>query len=156
MESRPYPMPGNGPTVVRWMTTQDWQRRTGVSIDLRPATARSVCERRPMTRPHPPWPTASAVTPLLPCCCWTPFWRRTTRTWGYAGAGPVEDVLVEHGPKVGEAVADRCRQSNHWRQAVAGVWLDDRERAEIPTLHPFLPHEYDPLIKNRPYTRLPL
>lgn len=68
---------------------------------------------------------------------------------GYAGAGPVEDLLVEHGPKVGEAVADRCRQSNHWRQAVAGVWLDDRERAEIPTLHPFLPHEYDPLIKNR-------
>ena len=58
---------------------------------------------------------------------------------GVAGAGPVEDLLVEHGPLVAKAVADRCRQTNRWREAVAGVWLDDRERAALLPLHPFLP-----------------
>ena len=57
----------------------------------------------------------------------------------YAGCGPIEDLLYQHGPLVAEAVAQRCRQDERWRKAVASVWLSGPERAAIPVLHLFLP-----------------
>ena len=57
----------------------------------------------------------------------------------YAGCGPIEDLLCQHGPLVADAVAQRCRQNERWRKAVASVWLSGPERAAIPALHLFLP-----------------
>jgi hypothetical protein len=57
----------------------------------------------------------------------------------YLAAGPLEDLLVERGPSVAEGVAERCRRSTRWNRAVSAVWLDDREWATVPQLHPWLP-----------------
>lgn len=57
----------------------------------------------------------------------------------YLGAGPLEDLLVEHGPLMAEGVAARCRGSSRWATAVSAVWLDDSEWASVPSLHPWLP-----------------
>ena len=57
----------------------------------------------------------------------------------YVGAGAVEDLLTRGDPALGRAVADRCRRSSAWREAVAAVNLDDRQRTAMPMLEPYLP-----------------
>jgi hypothetical protein len=57
----------------------------------------------------------------------------------FFAAGPLEDLLVTHGAKVAQAVADRCARSPDWREAVRAVWLDDQEWAALTPLHPLLP-----------------
>jgi hypothetical protein len=55
------------------------------------------------------------------------------------GAGPLEDLLSEHGLAWDTAVADRCRTSPLWRAAVAGVWLDAHESQGLSALALYLP-----------------
>ena len=57
----------------------------------------------------------------------------------FVGAGPLEDLLVEHGAAVAQLVADRCRNSSAWQSAVAAVWLDELERSAVEPLQPLLP-----------------
>lgn len=57
----------------------------------------------------------------------------------YVGAGPVEQLLVEHGRAWQEAVARRCRTSALWRRAVDCVWLAEEERRRLPLLSDYLP-----------------
>ncbi len=57
----------------------------------------------------------------------------------YVGAGPVEDLLSNHGARFGDEVADRCRLSPSWRVAVGCVWLDEDEQRRLPVLAPYLP-----------------
>jgi hypothetical protein len=57
----------------------------------------------------------------------------------YLGAGPLEVLLVEHGPLIAAAVAERCRRSSLWSRAVSAVCLDDPEWATVPQLHLWLP-----------------
>jgi hypothetical protein len=57
----------------------------------------------------------------------------------YFAAGPLEDLLVEHGATVAQAIADRGLASSKWREAIGAVWLDDREWAAVEPLHPMLP-----------------
>jgi hypothetical protein len=57
----------------------------------------------------------------------------------FLGAGPLEDLLVEHGPNVAQVVAERCATASLWRDAVSGVWLDEQEWAVVAPLHPVLP-----------------
>ncbi|MGZ4532054.1 MAG: hypothetical protein ACXVXP_06855 [Mycobacteriaceae bacterium] len=44
----------------------------------------------------------------------------------YLGAGPIEDLLVADPDRWGEAFADRCRTSPRWREAMACVFVQDR------------------------------
>jgi hypothetical protein len=55
------------------------------------------------------------------------------------GAGPLEDLLSEHGLAWDTAVADRCRTSPLWRAAVACVWLDGYESQSLSALALYLP-----------------
>ena len=57
----------------------------------------------------------------------------------YFAAGPLEELLVAHGARVAQAVADRCARSQEWREAVGAVWLDDQEWAALKPLRPLLP-----------------
>ncbi|MFN2538202.1 MAG: DUF6869 domain-containing protein, partial [Mycobacteriales bacterium] len=57
----------------------------------------------------------------------------------YLGAGPLEDLLVEHGARMAGAIAERCGRSARWRKALSAVWLDDREWAAVEPLHAWLP-----------------
>ena len=57
----------------------------------------------------------------------------------FFAAGPLEQLLVEHGAAVAQAIADRCAASPTWREALGAVWLDDHERAALDPLHSFLP-----------------
>jgi len=57
----------------------------------------------------------------------------------YVGAGPVEDLLDRYGAQVQEALAQRCRTSASWRQAVGCVWLDVPLRQCLPLLAEYLP-----------------
>lgn len=54
------------------------------------------------------------------------------------GAGPIEDLLTQHGPAFDAAVGERCRRSTSWRAAVACVWLDDEVARQLPAVLPFL------------------
>jgi hypothetical protein len=54
------------------------------------------------------------------------------------GAGPLEHLLAEHGPRVAEAVADRARMDPLWRRAVAACWLDQDQVSRLSPLAPFL------------------
>jgi hypothetical protein len=66
----------------------------------------------------------------------------------FIGAWAFEELLAEHGATVAQAVADRCRVSPSWREAVGCVWLDASERAAVVPLYPFLaegrPHASPP------------
>ncbi len=57
----------------------------------------------------------------------------------YLGAGPVEELLVHNGPRFDGPVAERCRRSELWREALACVWLDDAEEQRLPAVKAFLP-----------------
>lgn len=57
----------------------------------------------------------------------------------FLGAGPLEDLLVEHGAAVANTVAARCTESAVWREAVSCVWLDDKDRAAVSALEAWLP-----------------
>ena len=57
----------------------------------------------------------------------------------YVGAGALEDLLNQVCSDWGPAVADRCRRSSAWREAVAAVILDDFQRGAMPMLESYLP-----------------
>jgi hypothetical protein len=57
----------------------------------------------------------------------------------FLGAGPVEELLVNHGSRFAADIALRCRQSAAWRDAVACVWLSDADEQAVALLRPFLP-----------------
>ena len=57
----------------------------------------------------------------------------------YVGAGVLEDSLKDAPAVWGHLVAERCRRSSAWRQAVAGVYVDGRDREAVPMLEPYLP-----------------
>lgn len=46
----------------------------------------------------------------------------------YLGAGPVEDLLAANPGPWDEALADRCRTSPRWREAMACVWVEDQTK----------------------------
>jgi hypothetical protein len=56
----------------------------------------------------------------------------------FLGAGPVEDLLTLAPARWDQSLADRCGESDRWRQVLACVWLDAEERAHLSALHPFL------------------
>lgn len=66
------------------------------------------------------------------------------------GAGPIEDLLVAHGPRWQQDVALRCRNSATWRDALACVWLNDAEEKQVPLLAEFLPHGKPPRSGEKP------
>ncbi|MDX6274485.1 MAG: hypothetical protein QOJ92_1695 [Frankiales bacterium] len=55
------------------------------------------------------------------------------------GAGPLEDLLSQHGMAWDTAVADRCRTSPLWRAAAACVWLNAYESRGLSALALYLP-----------------
>ena len=57
----------------------------------------------------------------------------------YLGAGVLEDSLGTGSATWGLTIAARCRSSAAWREAVAGVALDDRMVALLPMLSTYLP-----------------
>ena len=57
----------------------------------------------------------------------------------YLGAGVLEDSLGTGSATWGLTIAARCRSSAAWREAVAGVALDDRMVALLPMLYTYLP-----------------
>ena len=52
----------------------------------------------------------------------------------YLGAGPIEELLVAHGPRWQEEVARKCRTSSTWRDALACVSLSEPEAQQVPLL----------------------
>ena len=57
---------------------------------------------------------------------------------GYVGAGPVEDLLAsDDGDRWDGLVAERCRRSAAWREAVAAVWLEEQRKESLVSLRPF-------------------
>lgn len=55
----------------------------------------------------------------------------------YVGAGPVEDLLVDHGGRWDAALAERCRRSAQWRQALTCASVT--HQSQLTQLRPFLP-----------------
>lgn len=56
------------------------------------------------------------------------------------GAGPLETLLHDR-PQAAEAIAQRCRASQHapqWRAATAAVWLTGHHHDRLPALARFL------------------
>jgi hypothetical protein len=78
------------------------------------------------------------LLPLLDAVLDVPGADRAYRA--YVGAGAIEDLLNRGEEAWGQAVADRCRRSSAWREAVAAVNLDDRQRTAMPMLDPYLPN----------------
>jgi len=70
------------------------------------------------------------------------------------GAGPIEELLVTHGPKWQQDVALRCRTSSTWRDALPCVWLSEAEVKQVPLLAQFLPHGEAPRSGEKPSTRV--
>ena len=56
----------------------------------------------------------------------------------YLGAGPLENLLNEDAAGWDEAVAQRCRLSANWREAVMGVDLDLQQHAKLRALLPYV------------------
>lgn len=56
----------------------------------------------------------------------------------YLGAGPLEDLLGEDAARWDEALAQRCRLSANWREALMGVVLDRRQQAGLRALLPYV------------------
>ena len=71
----------------------------------------------------------------------------------YLGAGPIEELLVHHGPRWQEDVALRCRTSSTWRDALACVSLSETEEQQIPLLVEFLPRDEQPNLVKQPPVR---
>ena len=71
----------------------------------------------------------------------------------YLGAGPIEELLVAHGPRWQEDVARKCRTSSTWRDALACVSLSKTEEQQIPLLAEFLPRDEQPNLVKKPPVR---
>lgn len=74
---------------------------------------------------------------LLDCLLDVPGADRAYRA--YVGAGPLQDSLSGAARDWGDVVAQRCRTSAAWRDAVAAVDVGDSERVGLSTLDPYLP-----------------
>ena len=72
----------------------------------------------------------------------------------YLGAGPIEELLVAHGPRWQQDVALRCRTSSTWRAALACVWLNNAEEKQVPLLAEFLPRGEPPVSGEKPSKRV--
>ena len=56
----------------------------------------------------------------------------------YLGAGPLEDLLNDDAARWDESLAQRCRLSANWREAVMGVDLDRRQQTRLRALLPYV------------------
>ena len=72
----------------------------------------------------------------------------------YLGAGPIEELLVAHGPRWQEDVELKCRTSSTWRDALACVWLSNAEEMQVPLVAEFLPQGQPPDLVDTPPKRV--
>jgi hypothetical protein len=86
----------------------------------------------------------------------------------YLGAGPLEDILAEHGFETIEAIEEEARDSQQFRRALAGVWpgrlpapiwnrvaalVDDEMRAAIEAPEPWVERRWIQIhVEGRPPT----